>query len=127
MSMTSESGSSGNDASAMMFQEINCQPAGNSCDELEVSWMQGFEVRLSIKIRHCRGKDENFEQSYSIPTDRWLDARETMPKRVKSYFTMWLEQAELACDLIEQNDKFNLEQMPAALNSFTDRLLVLDK
>jgi hypothetical protein len=126
-SITSLSGDGGDDASALIVQEQNCRKEGGRCDELGINWIQGSKVSVSIRINDCRGEDNDFEQSYSIPVVRWAKAGQAMEARVESDFRAWLAQAALACDSADRAKAFDLKQLKPAVRNFTQRLTWLSQ
>lgn len=87
VSISSLSGTEGNDASVVLT-------LGEHPNIFEVSWTQGGPVVVSINIDKCYG-EEDFEASYSVAVASWLTlSRSEMQKRVRADITTWLDQAK---------------------------------
>ncbi|MEP7350816.1 MAG: hypothetical protein ABI668_12825 [Sphingorhabdus sp.] len=122
VSINSLSGAGDDDASALIVQEQNCGSDGAACDELRVNWLQGYNVSVSIDLNDCRGEDDDFQQSYSIPVGRWKNAGRTIEQQIENDFKTWLGQAALACDSASQARAFDLKKLRPAIRNFTERL-----
>ena len=95
---------------------------GNDEAELQVMWMQGKKVWVSINLKKCNG-DEEFEAQYGVDLVRWLQmSRRQMQRRLKVDFSTWLDQARLSCDLSSVVSKFTLERLEDAVADFDLRL-----
>ena len=95
-------------------------------DELQVLWMHGTPIVISIKIRGCYAADGDFEQSYAIPTERWLGlSRRVLAERLKEDFSLWIKQSSLGCHNALKSQPFKLAKLDAAVDDFTNRVRVL--
>jgi hypothetical protein len=105
------SGTEGDDASVIFAQGDD--------PTLEVRWIQGGSVVVSMNIDKCVG-EEDFEASYSVPTEKWLQMSDREVRtRLHADTQVWLDQARLACTL---PPAFKLDALDAAAKEFTERL-----
>jgi hypothetical protein len=126
-SITSLSGTEGNDASASISQQKNCDSDGNGCDELDVHWIQGGNVVISANFQDCYREDEDFEPAYSVSVDRWLHLGKGIEGRIEADFRAWTEQAHLSCANPARIDAFKLTHVRQAVRNFTQRLAYLSQ
>ena len=119
VSITSLSGVWGGDAAANLSQE-------NAAGELSADWDEGGPVQLSVKIKSCYADDEDFHQSYSIPTARWHAlSPNDVADRLESDFATWLGQAKLACRGTARLELFKPAKLRAAAKDFAARVRYL--
>lgn len=115
VSISSLSGTEGNDASVILIQ-------GEEPNTLQVSWTQGGPVVVSINIEKCSGEDD-FEASYSVEARHWLQlSRYAIHMRLRADVSAWLGQAKLACGSTPAFKAFKIDSLDAAASDFTDRL-----
>jgi hypothetical protein len=120
VSITSVSGDGASaDAMAILTQE-------NAAGELSADWDEGGPVRISVRIRSCYSDDEDFHQSYSVPTVRWhaLSPGE-VADRLEADFGAWLGQAQSACRETARLELFKMARLRAAAKDFAARLRYL--
>lgn len=115
VSISSLSGTEGNDASVILTQ-------GDEPNILQASWTQGGPVVISINVEKCSGEND-FEASYSVEVERWLQLpRRELQMRLHADISVWLEQAKRACGSKPEIDGFRVDGLDAAASEFTDRL-----
>lgn len=118
VSISSLSGTEGNDASVILTQ-------GEEPNTLQASWAQGGPVVVSINIEKCSGEDD-FKASYSVEAKRWLQlSRHAIQMRLRADVNAWLGQAKLACGSTPAINAFKIDSLEAAASDFTDRLRYL--
>ncbi len=91
--------------------------------ELSVRWDERGAVVTSINIRSCYGENEDYSQSYSVESVKWvaLSKREAA-KRIEADFSTWLDQARLACGKNVNLSLFDMAQLRGAVSAFAARL-----
>lgn len=115
VSISSLSGTEGNDASVILTQ-------GDAPNTLQASWTQGGPVVISIDIEKCWGESD-FQASYSVEVKRWLQlSRRAVQKRLRADVIAWLGQAKLSCESTLAINTFRIDGLDAAVSNFTDRL-----
>lgn len=119
VSITSMSGVAGGDAAATLTQQ-------NAAGELRARWDEGGPVRISVTIESCYSDDEDFHQSYSVPTARWhaLSPSE-VADRLDADFGTWLGQAKSACRDVARLELFKMARLRPAAKDFAARLRYL--
>jgi hypothetical protein len=118
VSISSLSGVSGDDAAVVLAQD-------NAAGRLEANWEEGGSVHVSIRIKDCRNEDDDFDQGYSVPVERWLLLRGGGGRRLEADFAAWLAQARLECAEVNRLDAFRLDRIRAAAAEFSARLRIL--
>lgn len=115
VSVSGLSGAEGNDASVILAQ-------GEEPNILQVRWVQGGPVVVSINVEKCLG-EEDFEASYSIESKRWLQlSRRDIQMRLRTDMAAWLHQAMLACEPNPALKTFSLDSLDKAASDFEARL-----
>lgn len=125
-SISSLSGVSGDDASAVLQQNRGCTPEGYDCSELTVRWVKGSYVTVSITVANCNG-DKEFGASYKMPVDRWLNQRRKSERLVEASFRTWLDQARAQCRGPNRLGDFDLKSLRPALRNLTLRIAGLSQ
>ncbi|MET1110149.1 MAG: hypothetical protein ABWX67_01335 [Allosphingosinicella sp.] len=120
VSITSMSGDGASaDAAAVLTQE-------NEAGEFSAAWDEGGPVRISVRIRSCSSDDEDFRQSYSVPTARWHALGPgKAADRLEADFGAWLDQARLACRETARLELFRMARLRPAARDFAARLRYL--
>ncbi|SDA25214.1 hypothetical protein [Sphingomonas sp. NFR15] len=115
VSISSLSGTEGNDASVVLTQ-------GEEPNTLQARWTDGGPVVVSINIEKCSGEND-FEAVYSVEVARWLRlSQREVQKRLRSDMTTWLDQARLACRSPAVVTAFKMTDLDRAAMDFTERL-----
>jgi hypothetical protein len=115
VSVPSLSGGSGDDAFVQLDQ-------GDERNRIEVEWLEGGPVRMSISIKDCQAK-KGFAASSSVPVQQWLKMsnREVL-RRLRTDISAWLSQAELTCGSNAVVKSFRFKDLRAAAFDFSNRL-----
>jgi len=114
-SISSLSGTEGNDASVIMSQ-------GDELNVLEARWTQGRPIKVSMSMKICTG-DDDFYVAYYVEPKRWLQqSNEAIQQRLRADMTTWLEQARFACGANPAIEAFKFDGLDKAVTDFTDRL-----
>ena len=119
-SISSLSGTEGDDASVSLVQEHGCSIEGYGCSGVEARWVQGSDVIISADIDSCRGEDDFF-RSFSVPAERWVQDRDAAEKRVVANFRTWLKIAKARCAPARVRP-FNMSEITPAVREFSNRL-----
>jgi hypothetical protein len=119
-SVTSLSGTGGDDASAVLVQEY---PAGR----IALDWRQGIEVYISIRIENCTDEDNDLGHQYGMsPADMAHMPLPRLIAQLESDFSVWLAEARRTCRHPERLRRFRLERLAEALADYVDRVRYLD-
>lgn len=116
-SISSLAGTEGDDASVVLAQ-------GEHPDTIEVRWLQGGPVTISINIEHCREEDD-FEAGYTVDVAQWLtQADQEVYRRLQRNFETWIGQARLSCEEAASASagRFELGRLREAVEGFGRRL-----
>jgi hypothetical protein len=117
--ITSLSGASGDDASAVLQQ-------GTDAAEFAVRWVQGKRVEISLRIKDCHGEGEDFERSNAADPGALLrQPAHEFARRLRADFTDWLKEARLACRPAANGGTLRLKRLDPALADFLARLRYL--
>ena len=118
-SITSLSGASGDDASAVLQQ-------GTDAAKFAVRWAQDGRVEISLRINDCNGEDADFERSDSTdPGELLQQPAHAFARRLRGDFTGWLKEARLACRPAANGSTLRLEKLDPAVTWFLARLRYL--
>ncbi|MEP7006031.1 MAG: hypothetical protein ABI810_08620 [Sphingomonas bacterium] len=117
--ITSLSGASGDDASAVLQQ-------GTDAAKFAVRWVQGGRVEISLRINDCNGEDADFERSDSTdPGELLRQPAHEFARRLRADFTDWLKEARLTCRPVANGSTLRLEKLNPAVTCFLGRLRYL--
>ena len=116
VSISSLSGVSGDDASAILVQE-------KRGDTLQADWDQSGPVTVSIDIEDCTGEDEDFSRGYQVAEADWLAQADGGAARLQADFVAWLAEARRSCP--RSASRFRLDGLARAAGDFTSRVRAL--
>jgi hypothetical protein len=115
--ITSMSGVDGDDASAMIVQEVN-KPSIGDGDLIEANWFQN-SVTLNLRIQNCRGEDEDFDRSLRMATEGWLKQSDDVAATVLGgVIRGWLNEARAECSARSVRRIFRLDRLQEASRLF---------
>ena len=118
-SITSLSGTSGDDASAILGQEY---PVGR----VALDWTQRGDVMISVRIESCHGEDGDLSHYYTMsPADMVDMPLPRLTAQLESDFSLWLAEARRICRHPERLRRFRLAQFADALADYVARLRYL--
>lgn len=119
VSITSISGVSADDASAILVQE-------NDAGRIELDWQEGGDVVFSFHIPNCTGDDDELAHHDSLTAAAL--ARTPLPaltRRLESNVSTWLDEARRTCRNPGRLDLFQLQLFAEAVADFTGRVRAL--